>query len=230
MLQLSHLWDTAILSLRSVQRQEIAIARPRCWSRRHADHAPLARRCERVCSRSPMSALHHRARPRPIPRTQTLRRFPQPKLPHCVRFAQGARGAETATNTGALHGRSALRPDKASLGPADRAFAGTVRRLADALAANQQSPSPGSRPVSLPLRWERGTPIQTAPLCQEQKPPCRRISDRSGREAKATHWPGRAPRSNPQPVPARPAGFEGAARFLMGPPTCGGGGGCARRW
>jgi hypothetical protein len=162
MLQLSHPWDTAVLSLRSVQRQEIATARPRCWSRHHADHAPLARRCERVSSRSPTSALHHRARPRPIPRTQTLRRFPQPKLPHCVRFAQGAR-AETATNTGALHGRSALRPDKASLGPADRAFAGTVRRLADALAADQQSPSPGSRPVSLPLRWENGRkPLVTA--------------------------------------------------------------------
>jgi hypothetical protein len=28
MLQLSHLWDTAILSLRSVQRQEIATAVP----------------------------------------------------------------------------------------------------------------------------------------------------------------------------------------------------------
>jgi hypothetical protein len=68
-LRLSHLSDTAIQSLQSVRRQEIAAVRPGCWNR-HADHARPslddANDCALVAGRRPSG---HRTRLRRIPRT-----------------------------------------------------------------------------------------------------------------------------------------------------------------
>jgi hypothetical protein len=172
--QLSHLWDTAILSLRTVRQQAIAAVRPAVGV--DALHARPSLGDANECALVARDRFQISLEPEPdgFQGPRPCAGFP-PQPPSLRTFRAGrAQRRNRHQQQERCTGAAPSRPDKASLGPAEKAFAGTVRRLADALAADQAVFRRPVKAVTLPrggaCERQRGT-AAPSPRAKARKPP-----------------------------------------------------------